>query len=1000
VNAPAARTIRVREGATRAARELAALVGVLLVVGIIGLAFAWPWLPREPTGGELLGTYAPTRDGDARLSVRYGPGGAQIGWESQSTRLIQGLRIANDVRQAEGIAIFSAVTGADGPRLGDIEITETRIVDLGLDGTSQTTYVYSYRDDAGEHLAGYTDPDADRDLVFNPLPVLLPASFSAGTSWESTGTIGSAPYRWAGRVLGQGPYDGPLGHFDDCIQTETVFEVGSGDTGTVNRTRDALCAGIGVVDTETRDGKTGEVRSRMVGVSSNGPLANGAVAPSPPDLLSDPPAASDPTTWKISRVGRARPTGDLSEGTVQPLWLPTNPPVVLVAGYAGDVQAFDASEAGSLIRWSFHPGGTIYGQPAFDPASGRIYFGATDKHLYALDARGLFLWSFETGDNVASRPLVVGDSVVFGSEDGTVYCLDGATGAKRWTAEIGSPVVSWPALVGGVVVIGADDQTVYGLDALTGERRWTYAAGGAVEAPLVADDDGTVYVASSDGTLAALPATACQDTCEATWEQEPGGSRGGESTGMLRTAPLVLDDRVLVVADDGTLVALSKDDGRRLWTVADRRYVGPPVVLDDSVIVATRGGGLDLLTTDGQHDGGWSTGGATSATDVAPVFRLGLSVGGGALWTVDDNAVVRRIGPPLTGSMPDLHLGWYDSSSTPPLLGGPLRWTPVAYANRALILDFKKHLFAVDPATGAGEMLATLPGDTTLIQVEPVVAGDTLLTIQEQTLQAFDLRNRRLLWQVPGVGQTIRPPVVSGDSVVWVNGNDQGSTVFGLDVATGAERWRATVPGPSRGNGPVVGNGLVYAGSTPTAFDLATGAQRWQVKLDGDPVGGFALATDGSLLYLGMAKADRAGGSMVALDPLTGAERWRADLGSGLPSLLERPEVAEGVLIVPIFGGDVVGLDAQTGNERWRFHSPSPRLGGLTVAAGRVWFMLQNARFYMLDVEHGRPVARFAEIEQNLSTQGLNQRPLVLGDHVVMPAGLALFGFDVPETGP
>ena len=66
--------------------------------------------------------------------------------------------------------------------------------------------------------------------------------------------------------------------------------------------------------------------------------------------LADAPASSDLTTWKIARVGRARPTSDLSEATVQPLWVPTSPPVVLVAGYSGDLLAFDASVSGSMIR--------------------------------------------------------------------------------------------------------------------------------------------------------------------------------------------------------------------------------------------------------------------------------------------------------------------------------------------------------------------------------------------------------------------------------------------------------------------------------------------------------------------------------------------------------------------------------------------------------------------------------------------------------------------------
>jgi outer membrane protein assembly factor BamB len=971
---------------------MAALIGVLMVVGVIGMAFAWPWLPREPVGGETLARYAPIRDADARLSVRYGPDGARIGWESLSTRVIAGLRLATDIRQAQGSAIFNAVGAAtDTARLGDLAISETRITDLGLDGTSQTTYLYSYRDEAGEHLAGFTDAATDHDLVFSPLPLILPAGVAAGDQWETSGTVGTTPYHWSGQVLGTTSYDGPLGHFDDCLQTESVFAVGNGDTSTVNRTRDTLCAGIGLVDTETRDDKTGALRNRTVGVSSNGPLAAADVAPPPPDLLAESPDVIDLTTWKIARVGRARPTSELSEATIQPLWVPTDPPVVLAAGYGGDLLAFDASTSGSLVRWSFHPDGTIYGPPAFDPDSGRIFIGASDKHLYALDGRGLFLWSYETGDNIATRPLVVDGAVVVGSEDGTVYSLDGATGAERWTAHVASAIVSSPVLVGDVVVIGSDAGLVSGFDASTGEQRWTYTASGAVEAPIVADD-GTVYIASRVGTLAALPTTACQDTCAADWEEQPGGS--------LRTAPLVLDDRVLVVDEDGTLVALSKDDGHRLWTASGRSYTGSPILVGDSVIVASRNGELDRLTSDGVREGGWTTAGATSATDIPPAFHLGPTAGGGAVWTVDDNAVVRRIGPPLVGDIPELHLGWYDSGSSPPFLSGPLRWTPVAYNGRALILDFRKHLYALDLATGRGEVLTTLPSDATLMQVEPVVAGDTLLTVQDQSLQAFDLRSRRPIWQAAGAGSTLRPPVVTGDTVVWVSGDDQNSTVLALDLATGAERWRAIAPGAAHGNGPVVGNGLVYAGVTPSAFDLTTGAQRWQADPRGTPFGAPALAPDGSMLYVAMVRPDNAGGSVAAFDADTGVERWRADLADSVPAPIETLWAADGVVVVPALGGDVIGLDAASGAERWRFHSPSPRLGGLTVANGQVWFLLESARFYVLDLQHGHPVARFSDIELNLNTQGLSQRPVAIGNHILMPAGLAVFGFDVPEGAP
>jgi outer membrane protein assembly factor BamB len=153
-------------------------------------------------------------------------------------------------------------------------------------------------------------------------------------------------------------------------------------------------------------------------------------------------------------------------------------------------------------------------------------------------------------------------------------------------------------------------------------------------------------------------------------------------------------------------------------------------------------------------------------------------------------------------------------------------------------------------------------------------------------------------------------------------------------------------------------------------------------------------------LYVGTIRSDNAGGGVVALDAHTGAERWRAALGTTVLRLIEPLWLEDGVLVVPSSEADIVGLDAATGTERWRFHTPAARVGSLTVARGRVWFLLENARFYVLDLQDGRPVARFAEVELNLNTQGFSQRPVIVGNRVLMAAGLALFGFDVPEGTP
>jgi outer membrane protein assembly factor BamB len=62
---------------------------------------------------------------------------------------------------------------------------------------------------------------------------------------------------------------------------------------------------------------------------------------------------------------------------------------------------------------------------------------------------------------VDSSPVICGDKVVVGSDDGRVYMVSLETGKELWSYEIGQAVGSSPAVAAGKVVIGANDGVVY-----------------------------------------------------------------------------------------------------------------------------------------------------------------------------------------------------------------------------------------------------------------------------------------------------------------------------------------------------------------------------------------------------------------------------------------------------------------------------------------------------------------------------------------------------------
>jgi putative pyrroloquinoline-quinone binding quinoprotein len=129
--------------------------------------------------------------------------------------------------------------------------------------------------------------------------------------------------------------------------------------------------------------------------------------------------------------------------------------------------------------------------------------GPTTRGTPAMQATSA-RWTYTTGSYIDTRPAVAGGTVYAGSDDGTVYALDAATGRLRWTYTAGDSV-SDPAVAGGTVYVGSLDFKVYALDAATGGLRWAYTTGSYVlSSPAVAG--GTVYIGSFDGRVHALAA--------------------------------------------------------------------------------------------------------------------------------------------------------------------------------------------------------------------------------------------------------------------------------------------------------------------------------------------------------------------------------------------------------------------------------------------------------------------------------------------------------------
>lgn len=986
-----------------------ALLILALVAGGVAAAFVLPWFTSSKPGGALLARYSPLEHGGARLTVDYDAAGVVTRWTSQNEILLPpALAIASEMRKAERDAINKFFRRASEPaelpiaelvaRVSRTQVYHARSRRLEADGTTSDTVLLAIRDGRADFLVAIYDPAKDAQTVFDPPLPALEANLTPGHSWEARGqrvnSQGQVDYHFTGRVVEEKRFENEAGAFDETLKIETRLVLSHENTTLYDGGSTYWIApGLGTVESQSFDA-AGKLESRSIIVSAVDRRLRVAALPPLGNYVAKPTPAGEVANWALSRFASTRSSTDNSESSVPATWIPTDPPMVLAARYGSGLVAFSAEEPGAPALWRFEPGGTIYGTPVYDPAGERIFFGAADKRFYALDPRGVFLWSFATGDNIVTQPVVAAGSVIFGSEDRHIYCLKAESGAEIWQRTLGGPVVSSPVLVNGVVIFGCDDGGVYAFDVTTGEERWHFAADEPIEAPIVSAA-GRIFAATHGGHLFMIdPASGAE-----VWSAKTGGE--------LRTAPAVADGVAYLVNGNSRLEAYNFATGRRRWSSEESDYIGPPVLVRDHLIVGSKEGDVHAVDLMGHRQKRWAAANASSPSDGISALRLGASAGGGAVWFADNKSVIRRLGPALTGAVA-LRASWLLPFSKEPFTQHFFTSAPAAYGEKALVVDDARDIFLLNPGTGKGVRVGNF-GETGSIAIEPTVTGDTLLAISGTTLYATALPGGAARWKFDSKDSGIQPVAVAGDRVFWltqhfppeVNGKAQPpvGTLHALDLTTGAVCWQQSLANFTGIGAAVVHGSTVYTSAPLTAFDLTSGAPRWRVKLPQSSLGGGALNAAGDILFAGLIDEKTSIASMAAIRTADGSVAWQREIGSSSMQPLERPWLSGDILVVPLWSGEIIGLEAANGAERWRYKPVRPRYA-ISVADGRVWFAQNNSRVLALDATTGRVAAQLGLDLEIGNIQAFAPRPLILGDRVVVPLAMAVLGLRAPATPP
>ncbi|MDX6487206.1 MAG: quinohemoprotein ethanol dehydrogenase [Gaiellaceae bacterium] len=151
-------------------------------------------------------------------------------------------------------------------------------------------------------------------------------------------------------------------------------------------------------------------------------------------------------------------------------------------------------------------------------------------------------------------------------------------------------------------------------------------------------------------------------------------------------------------------------------------------------------------------------------------------------------------------------------------------------------------------------------------------------------LDARTMPNLRVRWRFrlrmdrKHFGAITSNPIIRGDTVYL---QDSTSSVYALDVGTGAVRWKHTLAAPNDGpNGVAVSGSRLYGATDTTAFalDSMTGRQLWAHRLTNrfEQFVGVAPVVDRGRVYVGTQGFPPGGrGALYALSAATGRVVWR-----------------------------------------------------------------------------------------------------------------------------
>jgi len=294
-------------------------------------------------------------------------------------------------------------------------------------------------------------------------------------------------------------------------------------------------------------------------------------------------------------------------------------------GFEAELEDFEVKKVGKFRRiWRATEGGSIV---RTTPLNGKLYWGAFDGYVYALDIEGKkLIWKTKLGNLIDSSPVCSEGFLYIGGRDGNFYCIEASSGKIIWRYKMGGAMAGYAGVREGMVYTSCQDSNFYAFDAKTGKVIWRFKTGDEM-CCTPGFCKNTVIFGSFDGYA------YCAD------------AKTGKEIWRFKTGAEVFDPvhltvrkgMVFIPSFDSYLYALNVETGKEIWKTKLGNYgvAMSPTIVNGRIYMGARDGNLYCLDRNGKEIWRFRTGGVVESKAIVREGKIYFGSEDGNFYCLD-----------------------------------------------------------------------------------------------------------------------------------------------------------------------------------------------------------------------------------------------------------------------------------------------------------------------------------------------------------------------------